>query len=63
MSKPTTLQQQIKSCIKLEIDFFDGINGKNNLLCPKCDTLGTLESAGDLICPNEECRVGRFFTA
>ena len=58
MDKPT-LQQQIKSCITLEIHFFDGIHGKNNLLCPKCDTL---ESAGHMLCPNDEYRVGRFFT-
>ena len=60
--KTTTLQQQIKSCMELEIHFFDGIHGENNLLCPKCDTVGKLESAGHLLCPNNNCRVGRFFT-
>ena len=61
--KTPTLQQQIKSCIGLEIHSFDGIHGENNLLCPKCDTLGKLEPAGHLLCPNDECRVERFFTA
>lgn len=59
--KPTLLQQ-IKSCIKLEIDFFHGVDGEHNLLCPACDEFGDVQKVGHLLCPNDECRVGRFFT-
>ena len=61
MSK-ITLQQQIKTCIRLEIDFFNGIDGSHNLLCPACESFGDLQRGGYLICPNDNCRVGRFFT-
>jgi len=61
MSKPT-LQRQMKSCIKLGIKSFDGIDGEHNLLCPACNSIGDLQKEGHLLCPNENCRTGRFFT-
>ena len=56
------LAKQIKACIRLGIDSFSGVDGDHNLLCPACECFGDLQKAGHLLCPNEECRVGRFFT-
>jgi len=52
----------MKTCIRLGISSFVGIDGEHNLLCPACDKFGYVTKTGHLLCPNEDCRVERFFT-
>ncbi len=61
MTKPTLIKQ-MKSCIKMKIPIFEGIDGEHNLLCPTCNNFGDVQKEGHLLCPNDNCRVGRFFT-
>ena len=35
---------------------------KCNFHCPACDEVGEYTSSGAIICPSDDCRVGRFST-
>jgi len=59
-----TLHQEIDIALKAGFDSFNsGKHGEHTLTCPKCKTVGNSQSKdGFIICGNNECRVGRFFT-